>query len=75
MPDKPSTKRLGTHDEIGRLFGDPEYQQAVEAYFRGLPRYRNSGSWGKLCEECHKFRADPPSKLCPACEAYSEHQR
>lgn len=28
-----------------------------------------------LCEECARYRADPPSRLCPGCEAYREHQR
>lgn len=28
-----------------------------------------------MCEECDKFRSDPPSKLCPGCQAYWEHQR
>lgn len=27
------------------------------------------------CEECGKYRADPPSKLCPGCQAYREHQK
>lgn len=28
-----------------------------------------------LCEECERYYADPPSRLCPGCEAYREHQR
>jgi rubrerythrin len=29
-----------------------------------------------LCEECGIInRSDPPSKLCPGCQAYAEHQR
>jgi hypothetical protein len=27
------------------------------------------------CEECGQYPADPPSRLCPGCEAYQEHQR
>ena len=27
------------------------------------------------CEECGKNYADPPSKLCPGCQAYQEHLR
>lgn len=27
------------------------------------------------CAECGIYRADPPSKVCPGCEAYREHQR
>lgn len=30
---------------------------------------------GELCEECGKYFRDPPSRLCPGCEAYKEHQR
>lgn len=26
------------------------------------------------CEECLDNIADPPSRLCPGCEAYKEHQ-
>ena len=29
----------------------------------------------KLCEECYVNYADPPSKLCPGCQAYKEHQK
>jgi hypothetical protein len=28
-----------------------------------------------LCEECGIYRSDPPSRLCPGCQAYGEHQR
>ena len=27
-----------------------------------------------LCKDCGRYPSDPPSKLCPACEAYREHQ-
>jgi Holliday junction resolvase len=27
-----------------------------------------------ICEGCGASRADPPSKLCPGCQAYREHQ-
>ena len=27
-----------------------------------------------LCQECAKNYADPPSKLCPGCEAYQGHR-
>ncbi len=26
-----------------------------------------------LCEECYVYRSDPPSKLCPGCQAYNDH--
>jgi rubrerythrin len=29
----------------------------------------------KRCIECGTNYADPPSRLCPGCEAYREHQR
>ncbi len=28
-----------------------------------------------MCEECGVNRADPPSRLCPGCQAYREHQQ
>lgn len=27
-----------------------------------------------LCAECGVYRSDPPSRLCPGCQAYREHQ-
>lgn len=29
----------------------------------------------RLCDGCGKNDADPPSKYCPGCGAYAEHQR
>lgn len=29
----------------------------------------------RKCEECGKYWADWPSRLCPGCEAYREHQQ
>lgn len=29
----------------------------------------------KLCDSCGKNFSDPPSRLCPGCQAYQEHQR
>lgn len=28
-----------------------------------------------ICDECGENYADPPSKLCPGCQAYREHQQ
>jgi hypothetical protein len=28
-----------------------------------------------VCEDCGKYAADYPSKLCPGCEAYQAHTR
>lgn len=28
-----------------------------------------------MCESCGVNRSDPPSKLCPGCQAYQEHQQ
>lgn len=33
------------------------------------------GKKPKKCDKCGINLADPPSKLCPGCEAYKEHQR
>lgn len=35
----------------------------------------DSGKKPVLCEGCGINRADPPSRLCPGCEAYRDHQR
>lgn len=39
--------------------------------FRDIQTYKRA----PLCAGCGKYRADPPSALCPGCEAYAEHQR
>lgn len=26
-----------------------------------------------ICDECGKYPADPPSRLCPGCQAYRDH--
>ena len=28
-----------------------------------------------MCDGCRVNRADPPSKLCPGCQAYRDHQQ
>jgi hypothetical protein len=28
-----------------------------------------------MCEGCGVNRSDPPSRLCPGCQAYQDHQR
>lgn len=28
-----------------------------------------------MCDDCGVNRSDPPSLLCPGCQAYREHQR
>jgi hypothetical protein len=59
---------------------DPDYvEPVVSLIMRGKPvpvdhpflveRRR------KRCIECGTNYADPPSRLCPGCEAYREHQR
>jgi hypothetical protein len=37
--------------------------------------YRGEAMRPPICEECGVNRSDPPSKLCPGCQAYQEHQR
>ena len=27
----------------------------------------------KMCEDCGKYSADVPGRLCPGCDAYREH--
>ncbi len=29
----------------------------------------------KPCDECGIYLADPPSQLCPGCQAYREHTK
>ena len=36
---------------------------------------RNVLGWPTLCDGCGVHLSDPPSRLCPGCEAYREHQQ
>ena len=50
-----------------RFYLTDEQDKEVQAAFDGmLP---------PMCEGCDQNRADPPSKLCPGCQAYREHQQ
>lgn len=40
-----------------------------------LGRTHEQSTQPKKCEECDVNYADPPSKLCPGCQAYRDHQR
>jgi rubrerythrin len=40
-----------------------------------LAEWRKRYPLPKKCIECGTNYADPPSKLCPGCEAYQEHTR
>ena len=37
--------------------------------------YIEAGGWpdDPVCEDCGINPADPPSRICPGCEAYREH--
>ena len=41
-----------------------------KAFKKALFRFKS-----KKCEECGIYPADYPSKFCPGCEAYKEHQQ
>lgn len=42
-----------------------------EVFDRMVRHYRRHRG---MCEDCGKNLADKPSKRCPGCEAYREHQ-
>jgi hypothetical protein len=76
---------FSTKAELARAIASLE-SRAAAAERAGLPRtaqswrdtianLRERGSIRRppLCEDCGKNRSDPPSKLCPGCEAYREH--
>jgi hypothetical protein len=56
---------LGSEDE-GHICGDcwVRDRHAEEVTMRA-----------QRCVECGRYLADPPSRLCPGCEAYQGHQR
>lgn len=45
----------------------PEEDQEVQDAFDGKIKAP------AICEECGKGHSDPPSKLCPGCQAYRDH--
>ena len=46
----------------------------LEALARAAQRASRSKSYKpQICDECGKYPADLPSKLCAGCEAYREH--
>lgn len=50
---------------------DTEHFDALKyRYGKDLIRQRER----MICEECGVNLRDPPSKLCPGCQAYKEHQ-
>lgn len=59
-------------------FSDVAPPEVVEAFKadneRRLREFREYRS-PPVCAQCGKFPADPPSLLCPGCEAYQEHTR
>lgn len=38
-------------------------------------KYADGRKMPPICEDCGKYYSDPPSRLCPGCEAYQEHQQ
>jgi hypothetical protein len=52
----------------GSLLNAREIARAALADEQSAPTQR------RKCEECGKNYADHPSRLCPGCEAYQEHQ-
>ena len=66
---------IGRGAENWQAFCDeckPEYggnDQAIAAKVEAKMREKEP----KMCDECGEEYADPPSKLCPGCEAYREH--
>lgn len=70
----PGLLRLGVAME--RPMGNPPFNiRPGEAYTdaAGMWELTDHGQWVRMCEDCGKLPADPPSRLCPGCEAYREH--
>jgi rubrerythrin len=44
-----------------------------------VKKYRQArdhlGRFIRLCTGCGIYQADPPSRLCPGCQAYEDHLR
>lgn len=53
--------------------GDPAIA-ALDVAFAKLDALDQEDGAPPLCDGCGKYPADPPSHLCPGCQAYQEHQ-
>lgn len=54
-----------------------DYKSAPTEFIRGIIKRvceQKTGMPDK-CIDCGENYADPPSKLCPGCQAYREHQQ
>ena len=60
------TERRTIEIDIPATAEEREAKRAALAAGRDRPR---------LCEDCDIYWADPPSRLCPGCQAYREHQQ
>lgn len=58
--------------------GKTAKKNSVRSMARGishLNRAERKALRGKPCAGCESNFADPPSRLCPGCQAYREHQQ
>jgi rubrerythrin len=56
-------------------FREYERQEAMRDERLDMIRAEMQRRRAPKCEDCGINPADPPSKLCPGCEAFREHQR
>ena len=63
-----------TRRPIGRLL-EAHWRDPEAVLRRQWPELASKPKRRKRCESCGKDWADLPSKICPACEAYKDHQR
>jgi hypothetical protein len=48
----------------------PEYSElGIFAEYEEKPKRKRR----VMCEDCRKYPADLPSRICPGCDAYREH--
>lgn len=69
-------KRIASRKKSHRGHADLDVQllAATMRQLRAERRVLRPISMSQLCEGCGINRFDPPSKLCPGCQAYQEHQ-
>lgn len=58
-------------DPIAAYFENAVRLQALIHTGKDIARPKRRRS--KMCKECGVNSADPPSRICPGCEAYREH--
>lgn len=65
VPELEAARRV-LDEARGAESGVPDFGAVLRAA-------REKRKFPPMCVECGRYASDPPSRLCPGCEAYKEH--